>query len=82
MNKWEMKEYIEKNFGKIIEDHFEVLEDDFEYSDGDLDFYVKNVDAIRFYKAWKESPALKATVFLEEIKGDGEDNKENKGTEL
>lgn len=82
MDKYDMRTYIEKNFNKIIEDHFEVLEDDFEYSDGDLDFCIKKMDTLQFYKAWKESPNFKATVFLEEIEGDGEDSKDSKGTEL
>lgn len=77
-----MREYIEKNFGKIIEDHFKALGQELMYPDSSLTNVLKNLDSLNFYKAWKESPALKATVFLEEIKGDGEDNKENKGTEL
>lgn len=82
MNKWEMREYIEKNFGKIIEDHFKVLGQELMYPDSSLTNVLKNLDSLNFYKAWKESPDFKATVFLEEIEGDGEDKKDSKGTEL
>lgn len=79
MDKYDMRNYIEKNFNKIIEDHFEVLKDRFDFCDETLDFCMKNIDSLQFYKAWKESPGFKATVLLEEIEGDDEDSK---GTEL
>lgn len=79
MDKYTMRNYIEKNFDRIVEDHFEVLEDAYDYCDDSLDFSINNIDALQFYKAWKESPGFKVTVFLEEIEGDDEDSK---GTEL
>ena len=82
MDKYDMRNYIEKNFNKIIEDHFKVLDQKLIYSNLNLEKIIDNLDALCFYKSWKESPSFKATVFLEEIEGDGEDSKDSKGTEL
>lgn len=82
MDKYDMRIYIEKNFDKIIEDHFEMFREESENAYDELKYFVKNIDTLNFYKAWKESPNFKATVFLDVIEGDGEDNKDSKGTEL
>lgn len=82
MDKYDMRNYIEKNFDKIIEDHFKGLEQKLMYPDSTMIKFLNNFEALTFYKAWEESPNFKATVFLEEIEGDGEDKKNGKGTEL
>ncbi|MBZ2386646.1 hypothetical protein K8P03_04955 [Anaerococcus murdochii] len=82
MDKYDMRTYIEKNFDRIIEDHFKELKREFIYFNGKFGVIIDNIDTLNFYKAWKESPNFKATVFLEEIEGDGEDSKDKKGTEL
>lgn len=82
MDKYDMRNYIEKNFNKIIEDHFMVLDQKLIYSSLNLEKILDNLEALCFYKAWKESPGFKATVFLEEIEGDGENSKDKEGTRL
>ena len=82
MDKYDMRNYIEKNFDRIIEDHFKALGQKLMYPDSSLINILKNLEALTFYKAWKESPGFKATVFLEKIEGEDEDTKDGKGTEL
>lgn len=82
MDKYDMRTYIEKNFDKIIKDHFEGLRKRITWPEVTMKKLTDNIDTVSFYKAWKESPGFKATVFLEEIEGDGEDSKDKKGTEL
>lgn len=82
MDKYGMQEYIEENFEKIIEDHFEVFREDSEIAYDGLEYFTKNIDTLNFYKAYKESPKLKVTFFLKEIEGDEENNKDSKGTQL
>lgn len=82
MDRYDMRNYIEKNFEKIIEDHFEMFRDESDIACDGLKYFTENIDTLNFYKAYIESPKLKVTVFLEEIEGEDEDNKDGKGTEL
>lgn len=77
MDKYDMRNYIEKNFDKIIEDHFKGLQQKLMYPDSTMIKILNNFEALTFYKAWKESPGFKATIFLDEIKS--EESKELDG---
>ena len=72
MNKFEMEEYLENNFDRIVSNHFKLIEDEMyceEYGLADLSLMV---DDISFYKEWSKDTKYEAIVYLTEIEDEEE----------
>ena len=66
MSRYDMTNYIEKNFEKILEDHMTEIKKRVRESRGDLDIIYDLVDEINFYNSWQENGGYKVSVFLKE----------------
>lgn len=64
MDKYEMSNYLEKNFKTILEDHIKNIEKRVQISRGDMDKIYDLVDEIKFYKSWQEDSDYNISVFL------------------
>lgn len=64
MDKYEMSNYLEKNFKTILYDHIKNIEKRVQISRGDMDKIYDLVDEIKFYKSWQEDSDYNISVFL------------------
>ena len=66
MSRYDMTNYIEKNFEKILDDHMTEIKKRVRESRGDLDIIYDLVDEINFHNSWQENSGYKVSVFLKE----------------
>ena len=64
MDKYEMSNYLEKNFKTILCDHIKNIERRVQISRGDMDKIYDLLDEIKFYKSWQEDSDYNISVFL------------------
>lgn len=64
MDKYEMSNYLKKNFKTILYDHIKNIEKRVQISRGDMDKIYDLVDEIKFYKSWQEDSDYNISVFL------------------
>ena len=64
MDKYEMSNYLEKNFNTILYDHIKNIEKRVQISRGDMDKIYDLLDEIKFYKSWQEDSDYNISVFL------------------
>ena len=64
MDKYEMSNYLEKNFKTILYDHIKNIEKRVQFSRGNIDKIYDLLDEITFYKSWQEDSDYNISVFL------------------
>ena len=64
MDKYEMSNYLEKNFKTILYDHIKNIEKRVQITRGDMDKIYDLLDEIKFYKSWQEDSDYNISVFL------------------
>ena len=64
MDKYEMSNYLEKNFNTILNDHIKNIEKRVQICGSDIDKIYDLLDEIEFYKSWQEDSDYNISVFL------------------
>ena len=64
MDKYEMSNYLEKNFNTILYDHIKNIKKRVQICGSDIDKIYDLLDEIEFYKSWQEDSDYNISVFL------------------